>query len=311
MIAIIAGSNKAGTTSLFRYLADHPQVAPSRSKETDFFLSDEKLDPADARARYESLFTARAGAVIRLEASPAYLRGGRAVALRIARTLPDVRLIFVLREPVSRLVSYLRVNAQNMYKESVAAMDDNSYVALVERVAAGASVPPEPGPMRNALLQYQRGCYAMYLQQYFECFKSSDVLILFFDDLRADAKAFTQRACAFVGADPRYYDDYQFAVENRTRNHRSARLQRSVARINAQLEPWLNRHPALRRALRGVYEFINERRRPARATHLDESLVLRLQAVFSPQNDALKRLLLSHYPELQLPQWLSDGYPPR
>ena len=71
--------------------------------------------------------------------------------------MPDARLLFVLREPASRIVSYLRVNSQNLYKEAVASMAPEAYVQLVERVARGEPVPPEPGPMRNALLQGARG----------------------------------------------------------------------------------------------------------------------------------------------------------
>jgi len=310
MHAIIAGANKAGTTSLFRYLSDHPQVAPSQKKETDFFLSDHCQDVADVGARYEALFDRRNASLVRLEASPAYLRGGRAVAERIARTLPDAHLLFLLREPVSRLVSYLRVNAQHRYKEEVATLDDETYVALVERIASGPE-PSGPGPLRNAFLQFERGCYARYLQQFFDCFDDDEVLILFFDDLRRDARTLTQHVCTFLGMDPAFYDSYAFGIENRTRAHRFGTLQRAMSRLNARLEPWLNRYPVARKALRRGYGLINEQP-AARGDErgLDERLARRLELLYRPHNEALRLLLTQRYPQLSLPGWVRGGVGP-
>jgi hypothetical protein len=310
MHAIIAGCNKAGTTSLFRYLADHPQISPSRKKETDFFLNDMGPDFESARASYDALFVPRDRAFLRLEASPAYLRRGRLVAERIARTLPDARLIFILREPASRIVSYLRINAQNMYKAEVAMLDDETYVELVERVATGESVPAEPGPMRNALLQFQGGCYARYLLEFFEYFDTGRVQILFFDDLSADEREFTRRVCRILGVDPAFYDGYSFQIENRTADHRFGKLHQSMTRLNMRLEPLLNRLPGVRRALRSCYRLVNERRGATRGNRrFDEGLVRRLEAVYRPHNQALETLLQERYPQLALPDWVRGVCP--
>jgi hypothetical protein len=311
MHAIIAGSNKAGTTSLFRYLADHPQISPSRRKETDFFLKDIGPDVDRARASYEALFAHRHRSIVRLEASPAYLKGGRTVAQRIARTAPDARLIFVLREPASRLISYLRVNAQNLYKEAVAALDHDAYVQLVERVAAGEAVPAEPCPMRNAMLQYQTGCYAPHLREYFEYFDTDRVRILFFDDLVSDERQVTQLVCRDLGIDETHYERYDFEVENRTGNHRLLRVHRAVARLNMRLEPWFNDHPTVRKALRRIYRVVNERhKQPDRARTFDETLVRRLEAVYRVHNADLATLLTARYPGLALPAWVRGAEKP-
>lgn len=160
--------------------------------------------------------------------------------------------------------------------------------------------------MRNALLQYERGCYARFLEQFLEHIPVSRVQILFFDDLCRDTRAFMRRVCGFLGTDAGFYDHYQFEVENRTRAHRNSALQSAVVRANRIVEPWLNAHPALRRGLRGLYELINER--PEAATtrrRMDDDLLRRLETVYRPQNEALRALLKQHWPQLGLPEWIS------
>ena len=309
MYVIIAGCNKAGTTSLFRYLADHPQVSPSRKKETDYFLADIGDDIEQARARYEALFTPRNGASCRLEASPGYLRNGRAVAERIARTVPSATLLFILREPASRLISYLRTTRQRL-DEVVTAVDPESYVELVERVAAGEQVPPEPGPMRNALRQFQGGCYAHYLREFLECFQRDRIHILFFEDLSADERRFMRGVCQLLGIDDSYYAHYRFTVENRTGDHRLRKLHRAMWRLNQVLEPFLNRSPGARKALRSVYRVINQRSSGSDSDkHFDEGLTQRLRAVYAAPNDSLRTLLAERYPQLPLPDWLRTTPP--
>ena len=93
---IIAGINKAGTTSLFRYLGDHSEVCVSTKKEIEFFntIQDHSNVAID---KYESYFShCNEDIKIRLEASPSYLHGGGEVAHLIKSYLDDVRLIFVL-----------------------------------------------------------------------------------------------------------------------------------------------------------------------------------------------------------------------
>ncbi|MEX2393012.1 MAG: sulfotransferase [Actinomycetota bacterium] len=101
---IIIGAMKTGTTSLHRYLEQHPDVCVSSIKETDFFLGEEAF--AHGLDWYESLFERDVAAVG--EASPNYTKRHlwSAVPERIAAVVPDVKLIYVVREPIERLVSH-------------------------------------------------------------------------------------------------------------------------------------------------------------------------------------------------------------
>lgn len=105
--AIVIGATKAGTTSLFHYLSDHPQVFMDPQKELRFFS-----DPA--RAAHGSDWYLRrfaeAGDRVAMESSNGYTRDPvyPGVPERMAATCPDVRLVYLIRDPMARLESHYR-----------------------------------------------------------------------------------------------------------------------------------------------------------------------------------------------------------
>jgi Sulfotransferase family len=117
---LVIGAPKAGTTALHDALAQHPQLYASPVKEPKYFLTgDRRPDratqrgPGDAhsarewiwrREQYERLFAAAPAGTVRFESTPFYL-WDRASHARIACTLPDVKLIAVIRDPIDRAFS--------------------------------------------------------------------------------------------------------------------------------------------------------------------------------------------------------------
>jgi hypothetical protein len=117
---LIAGAPKAGSTALHAALVQHPQLFLSSPKEPKFFLTDGRppqpefqRGPGDAhsaqewiwqRERYEGLFAAAPPGSLKGESTPFYLWDTAAHA-RIAATVPDVRIIAVIRDPVDRAYS--------------------------------------------------------------------------------------------------------------------------------------------------------------------------------------------------------------
>src|SRR5205085_10467190 len=98
---IVIGAAKCGTTSLHRYLDLHPEVAMSKTKQLHFFT--EKENWGRGLAWYESHFDTPAQ--VRGESTPAYSAWPvhRGVPERIARVVPDTRLIYLVRDPVERV----------------------------------------------------------------------------------------------------------------------------------------------------------------------------------------------------------------
>ena len=115
---IVIGAPKAGSTALHAALATHPQLHLSRVKEPKFFLCDERPPPrqhgpGDAhsrqewvwrRDRYEALFDDAPAGTLRGESTPLYLQDP-AAHQRLARFVPDARLIAGIRDPVDRAYS--------------------------------------------------------------------------------------------------------------------------------------------------------------------------------------------------------------
>ena len=109
---IIAGVAKAGTTSIYRYLGEHPEVGLSRKKELNFFAFEDAriraawphlLYPATTWDEYLASFPATDVRIVG-EASPIYFESELAPAAISAR-LPQVKIIISLRSPVERAYS--------------------------------------------------------------------------------------------------------------------------------------------------------------------------------------------------------------
>ncbi len=117
---LIVGAPKAGSTALHAALAQHPALVASDPKEPKYFLCDgrppdpaRQRGPGDAhsaqewvwqRERYERLFAGAPAGALTFESTPFYL-WDRQAHLRIARDLPDVKLVAVVRDPLDRAFS--------------------------------------------------------------------------------------------------------------------------------------------------------------------------------------------------------------
>ncbi|WP_420453607.1 sulfotransferase family protein [Ilumatobacter sp.] len=129
--AIVIGATKAGTTSLFHYLSDHPQVFMDPQKELRFFSDPDRHELGDDwyRRRF-----ADAGDRVAMESSNAYTRDPvyPHVPERMAATCPDVRLVYLVRDPMARLESHYRhrlAMGREWRTPSDAVTSDPGYVA--------------------------------------------------------------------------------------------------------------------------------------------------------------------------------------
>jgi hypothetical protein len=197
---LIAGVPKAGTTALHAALAPHPDLFLSRVKEPKFFLSDGRPPaaggPGDVqtyqehvwrRADYEALFAAAPPGALKGEATPFYL-GDLDAHDRIARLLPGVRLILLLRDPVDRAHSnwtHLWIAGLESEADFLAACAKEE-----DRIAAGWA----------DFWHYKRlGLYGSQVQHLFERIDRDRVLLLRYRELKDEPVATLDRVCAFLG----------------------------------------------------------------------------------------------------------------
>ncbi len=197
----VIGAAKSGTTALYEYLKQHPDVYMSPQKETNFFAFEgQEVDfraPGDEGisrtsitdlGSYREQFASVAGETAIGEASPWYLYlPGTAGNLR--RHVPDARLIVILRDPVDRAFSsYLHLMREGQeylsFEDGLAAED--------ERVAQNW----EP------LWHYKRaGLYAGQVKRFLELFGRDRIRFYLYDDFNADTGSVLRDIYNFLGVD--------------------------------------------------------------------------------------------------------------
>lgn len=124
----VIGAMKAGTTSLHAYLSSHPEIFMSTPKEPGYFV--EELRWRKGEPWYMGLFEASADATVRGEASTAYtmIPKYRGVPERIVKFNPDARIIYLLRDPVDRVISqyWYAVHGYGMRRDILSAVRENA-----------------------------------------------------------------------------------------------------------------------------------------------------------------------------------------
>jgi hypothetical protein len=185
---IIIGGLKCGTTSIHHYLGLHPDVQMSKPKELNFFVEELTWDLGMDwyRGRFDDRFAVRG------ESSPHYTNLPRytGVVDRIHEHVPDAKLLYMVRDPISRILSHWRHATGAGYEtremEDVLTRDDQSYVT--------------------------RSMYWMQLQPYLERFDRSQVDVIAQEELQSDREGTMRRAFEFAGVDPSFTSE-QFERE--------------------------------------------------------------------------------------------------
>jgi hypothetical protein len=262
---IIIGAQKAGTTSLFEYLRQHPEISLPFDKEAPFFSH----EAAYARGWADHLGKAFASADPDTKwgkATPQYMVGGlweqpnspsgdaydeHTVPLRIHERLPHVRLIAILRDPVERARSHHRMSFMNEIEKQPfeQAIDDRL------QPDALAEARREPRELTGYVTW---GEYGRILAAYYDAFSSEQILVLFTEDLERDPEGLLRRIYDFVGV----RDD--FIPDNVGKRYRVGGSELRVPWLGtySKLNPW-----AIQRVLTGnvaarrAWHALPERRR--------------------------------------------------
>ena len=177
---IIIGTMKGGTTSLHLYLSQHPEVCMSAAKEPNYFI--EARNFGKGLDWYRSLFADHTK--VCGEASPVYSKRHRheGVPERLRDVVPHVRLIYVLRDPIDRIVSHYLHN-QVIGRETR---------SLSAAIAARA--------YRNNYVR--TSLYAFQLDAFLRCFSLERILIVTAENLKDRRTETLEKIFRFIGVDP-------------------------------------------------------------------------------------------------------------
>ena len=184
---VILGGQRCGTSSMYKYLGRHPQIAPSLRKETEYFTIDyDKGEswyrahfPLRSRRRTAQLMGKR---LVSFEATPDYLFDPRAPQ-RLAELLPDAKLVIMLRDPVERAFSHYHHNVR-------LGLEDLSFRDAIE--AEGDRIAPDIAAMYDnpldRVVSYRRysylsrGHYGEQITRWFDLFDRDRFLFIIAED---------------------------------------------------------------------------------------------------------------------------------
>lgn len=194
---IIIGAMKAGTTSLHYYLSQHPQLAMSNPKELNFFIQERNWEKG--QVWYESHFT-RTG-VLQGESSPNYTGypNFKRVPENMHSIVPDAKLIYVLRDPIERIISH--------------------YIHLVSE--GRETRPFKRAMLEDAPMQYVlRSRYHLQLQLFLPLYPRGQILLTTSEKLAAKREETLGEIFRFLGVDESFSSVRFSVIQHRSSSRR-------------------------------------------------------------------------------------------
>lgn len=285
---IIAGTEKAGTTSVFTYLSTHPSVCGSVVKETDFFRHSYTGNHKKDILNYAKYFgdCARQAAIV-MEASPGYLGGGSEVAARIHAMIPHAKLLFILRNPIDRMYSSF-----NFHVGKLNLSRDLSFEEYIDKCIAydsGQKASAELGIEEWYLKVISFGRYADYLKYYYQQFPENQIKVMFFEDMNRDMCSFMRQLCQFLEISSDHFNNYNFNKINVTYESRMKWLHKVAISFNTKSERFLRQRPKLKQLMVSLYKHINQVREGY--DEMPDESHYRLRQYYWPSIGALQTLV--------------------
>jgi hypothetical protein len=205
---LVIGTQRGGTTSLYRYLVAHPQVeSASPSKGVHYFDKEPERSVSWYRAHFP---VQRTDGPISGEGAPYYMFHPL-VAGRVEAVLPDVRVIAILRDPVERAYSHYKQEYARGFEdaetfEQALALEPDRLSGEEERMVA------HPGYQSYSHQHHSyvaRGMYADQLERWASHVPAERTLVLHSERFSADPSEGMARVFAFLGLDPVLQDSYK------------------------------------------------------------------------------------------------------
>jgi len=188
---VVIGAQKSGTTALHAYLSVHPGISMSSPKELNFFIED--WNWPKGVDWYGGRFDARLA--VRGESSPHYTAHPHwtGVPQRMAQTIPDARLIYLVRDPLARIASHYT----------------NLWMGRREQQPLSAVLAPTSRYVIRSRYMYQ-------LEQFLAVYPRDRILAIEHRDLLTRRHETLERVYRFVGADATFRAPHQDVEINRT-----------------------------------------------------------------------------------------------
>lgn len=238
---IVAGTNKAGTTSLYNYLSYHQQIIPAAKKQTDYFLhpayplikSSKKtkvksflqhfqLDSLDNKNNYL------------MDVSPDYMYDKSVIdSIKSELDANHIKLLFILRDPIERLISWFQYGKQ--IGELNQEVNFEEYLALQE----------EKLENHITYCAQKTGKYAEFIQPFFDNFPRENIHICFFETLKNEPSLLMNELCDFLKINSEVYKNYNFTISNKTVKVKSKYFNNLYKHVRGTVVNSLEKYPKI------------------------------------------------------------------
>ena len=296
---IIAGVHKAGTTSVFTWLAQHPEICGSSKKEIGFFMPlhyGKHLPSIENYSRYFE--NCEDEKKYLLEASPSYLYGGQKIIEAIKFNLKDVKIILVFRNPTERLFSFYERKKANTYLPS-----DITFKQFVEKSLAMQNLHETSGENDDTLYirAVKEGYYNFNLIEWINAFDNEHLHLCFFEDLKEDSLSFMKSLSIWLEIDPAFYTSKNLEAENQTTTYDNRILHKIAIKINRTFETFWRKNLELKRLIRKIYNRANKGGNREKLSDDDRKYV---DSIYYSHNEQLANTLIQKG-YTNLPSWLT------
>jgi hypothetical protein len=197
---LIIGAQKCGTSSLYKYLLQHPKIDRAAAKELNFFDKSFHKGTGWYENQFKhGRFVRRLLGMLAGEATPNYIFNP-VVPQRVFDSYPDMKLITILRNPVDRAYSHF----QQHYREGLETLDfETALDAEHEELHKDLGKNGLPADTAPRIFPYQkRGIYVDQLERWHSVFPKEQLLILFFEDFKKEPAETTRKVTGFLGLKP-------------------------------------------------------------------------------------------------------------
>jgi hypothetical protein len=213
---IIIGAMKCGTSSMHNYLDAHPEISMSRQKELNFFSFDRHWQRGEDW--YGHHFSS--AAAIRGESSPSYSKFPKVphVPERMRTVIPSARFIYLVRDPVARIVSHYRHRLEvgkekRSLNEALREFEGNQYIDCSR--------------------------YHMQLQQYLCHFSQSQILVVGAEEMKENRHETLRDVFRFLNVDESVRSPRHDAIYHASKPHGLVRRTAEQSRLGRKIRPYV------------------------------------------------------------------------
>lgn len=278
---VIGGTEKAGTTSLYEYFCKHPELNSSFKKETDYLRGtdiskDGYIRCFEKNKNFDNYF----------EASPGYLTKYHDVIANLNKIEIDIRFIFILRDPIERLISSFKFHKSKLYIPED--LDINDYIQMCLDYEKGSLSLADSIFNNDWFLQVlSAGRYDKAI----ESFQNNGLRFRAYDfsQLKDNMSSVVSEICDFFEIDSSVYENYDFHTANQTFTVKNRRIHSIGIFVNNKLEMFFRRNPEIKQYLLKLYKGFNSK--PGEAITINNHNLDRLKEYYSKTYIYCKNLL--------------------